>query len=111
MSTENVKKNIRELGFEDRKKLMEDMGEKSFRAKQIYDWLHVKCADGFEEMSDLSLALRQKLSEKFDATLPRAEQIQTSKLDGTKKYLFALRDGQLIEAVKMEYHHGVSVCI
>ena len=111
MSPDNVKRDIRELGFEELKKLMEEMGEKSFRAKQIYDWLHVKCADGFDEMSDISLALRQKLSEKYDASLPRAEMIQTSKLDGTKKYLFALRDGQLIEAVKMEYHHGVSVCI
>ncbi|MCR4584901.1 MAG: 23S rRNA (adenine(2503)-C(2))-methyltransferase RlmN [Lachnospiraceae bacterium] len=111
MSSEGNKRNIRELDYAGICALMEDMGEKKFRAKQLYDWLHVRCADGFDEMSDLSKALRDKLSEYFDATLPKAEQIQESKTDGTKKYLFALKDGQLIEAVKMEYHHGVSVCI
>ena len=111
MSTDNGKRNIRELDFAQIKALTEELGEKSFRAKQIYDWLHVRCADGFDEMTDLSLKLRQQLEEKYDASLPKAVQIQESKLDGTKKYLFALKDGQLIEAVKMEYHHGVSVCI
>ncbi|MCR5118433.1 MAG: 23S rRNA (adenine(2503)-C(2))-methyltransferase RlmN [Lachnospiraceae bacterium] len=111
MSTKDSRRNIRELDYEGIKALVESLGEKSFRAKQLYDWLHVKCADGFGEMTDLSLSLRQKLEAAYDASLPEAVKIQESKLDGTKKYLFALKDGQLIEAVKMEYHHGVSVCI
>ena len=102
---------IKSLSFEELNKVMQDLGEKSFRAKQIYEWLHVKLAASFDEMSNLSIALREKLKEKCFLTALKPVEILTSKLDGTKKYLFELQDGNIIESVLMRYHHGNSVCI
>lgn len=87
------------------------LGEKPFRAKQIYQWLHVKLVSDFDEMTNLSVALRGKLADNFLLTtlVPIEEHI--SQIDGTRKYLFALGDGNMIESVWMEYQHGNSVCI
>lgn len=87
------------------------IGEKPFRAKQIYTWLHQKHASSFDEMTDLSKSLRSRLEQTCQLTVLKPAQIQTSKLDGTKKYLFALADGNMIESVLMKYKHGNSVCI
>lgn len=87
------------------------MGLPGFRAKQIYEWLHKKQAESFDEMSNVSKELRIKLSERFKLTVLTAEEIQVSQLDGTRKYLFQLEDGNIIESVLMKYHHGNSVCI
>ncbi|MBQ2981963.1 MAG: 23S rRNA (adenine(2503)-C(2))-methyltransferase RlmN [Lachnospiraceae bacterium] len=102
---------IKSLDFEELNNLVLELGEKSFRAKQIYEWLHVKLVRSFEEMSNLSKALRDKLEEKCYLTALKPVEILTSKVDGTKKYLFELQDGNIIESVLMRYHHGNSVCI
>jgi 23S rRNA (adenine2503-C2)-methyltransferase len=85
--------------------------EKKFRTKQIYSWLHQKRVQSFDEMSDISLDLRKKLSESF--TIPKIEAVKelVSAQDRTRKYLFALPDGECIETVLMEYRHAHSLCI
>ena len=90
---------------------MEKLGEKPFRAKQLYRWLHVDLAESFEEMTNLSKNLRQKLLEEGTLTTLKTEEVQISAEDGTRKYLFRLPDGEFVESVLMKYHHGNSVCI
>ncbi len=90
---------------------IKDLGEPAFRAKQIYEWLHVKLAESFSEMSNLPLRLREKLQEKACIEVLREELCRISKLDDTRKYLFALKDGNIIESVSMSYKHGQSVCV
>ena len=87
------------------------MGEKAFRAGQLYQWMHVKLARSFDEMTNLSKAFREKLKEEYTYTALQAVQVQESKLDGTKKCLFELEDGNVVESVWMQYKHGNSVCI
>ena len=87
------------------------MGEKKFRATQIYQWLHVHMADSFDEMTNLSAALRQKLKDQCSLVTLKPVKVLTSQIDGTKKFLFELPDGNIIESVWMQYHHGNSVCI
>ena len=91
--------------------LMEEMGEKAFRAKQIYQWIHEKLAAGYEDMSNLSKDLREKLQTEEDFVKLNIVQVQESAIDGTRKYLFELPDGNVVESVWMKYHHGNSVCI
>ncbi len=86
------------------------MGESAFRGKQIFSWLH-KGATSFDEMQNLSKALREKLKERFFITAPKVARKQCSALDGTIKYLWELDDGNCIETVLMSYHHGNTVCI
>lgn len=90
---------------------MEKLGDKKFRAKQIYSWIHEKLADDFDEMTNLSKELRGKLKKDYELTSLSLLKVQTSKLDGTSKFLFRLSDGNVIESVLMKYHHGNSVCI
>lgn len=87
------------------------MGEPKFRASQIFDWLHVKKVKSFEEMTNLSKNLIAKLDEGFFITTLEIERKLVSKLDGTVKYLFKLPDGEFVESVLMEYHHGRSICV
>ena len=93
------------------KKTVEGLSEKPFRAKQIYEWLHKKQAESFQEMTNLSVSLREKLERNCQIMSLKVLEVQTSKLDGTQKYLFALPDGNVVESVLMKYHHGNSVCI
>ncbi len=93
------------------KKTVEGLSEKPFRAKQIYEWLHKKQAESFQEMTNLSVSLREKLERNCQILSLKVLEVQTSKLDGTQKYLFALPDGNVVESVLMKYHHGNSVCI
>ena len=102
---------IRSMTLEELKEAMTTLGEKPFRAKQIYEWLHVRLVDDFDEMTNLSRALREKLQENYALWPLQALRGQTSKIDGTKKFLFALSDRQVVESVWMQYHHGDSVCI
>ncbi len=90
---------------------MDRRGEKSFRAKQIYQWIHAKLAEDFDEMTNLPRELRERLKEEYDYTVLRPLRVQESKLDGTKKFLFALPDQNVVESVWMRYKHGNSVCI
>ena len=105
------KKDIVSLSFEELKKEMELIGEKAFRAKQIYEWLHVKLVDSFDEMTNLSKALRDKLGGQYRIPKVKMVERQESKIDGTNKFLFQLEDGHVIESVLMRYKHGNSVCI
>ena len=102
---------IKSLSLAQLKNIVTEMGEKAFRAKQIYEWLHQKQAESFDEMSNLSTALREKLKERCVLTTLKMLEVQTSKIDGTQKYLFALPDGNVVESVLMKYKHGNSVCI
>jgi len=106
-----MKKDIRAYEYEELKKEMEHLGEKPFRAKQVYEWLHVKLADRFDEMTNLSVKLREKLAEEYDIFPVEMAERQQSKLDGTNKFLFRLHDGNMVESVLMRYKHGNSVCI
>lgn len=98
--------NLKELKIE-----MEKIGEKAFRAKQIYDWMHVKLVSDISEMNNLSKGLREKLQEQYSFSTLQLVREQVSKTDGTRKYLFQLPDGHIIESVLMKYKHGNSVCI
>lgn len=106
-----MKTDIKSLNLKELTVFIESLGEKAFRAKQIYQWLHIKQISSFDEMTNISKTLIQKLKENaYPVTLSKAD-LQESKLDGTRKYLFALEDGNVIESVLMRYKHGNSVCI
>ena len=101
---------IKSLTLEEITDLLRSWGEPAFRGKQVFVWLH-KGITSFEEMSNISKSLRQKLQENCRLTVPAVERKQVSRLDGTVKYLWRLGDGNCIETVLMQYHHGNTVCI
>lgn len=107
----NGLKDIRSMSFPELAAEIEEMGEKPFRAKQVYEWLHVKLAESFDEMTNLSRKLRARLSGEYRIPQMKAVSVLESRDNDTKKYLFALEDGNVIESVWMRYHHGNSVCI
>lgn len=86
------------------------LGEPKFRAKQVFAWLH-RGAVSFEAMTNLSRPLRETLDSLYFITAPTVARKQISRLDGTIKYLWRLRDGNCVESVVMQYHHGNTVCI
>ncbi len=90
---------------------MTQLGEKKFRATQIYEWMHVRHVTSIDEMTNLSKKLREQLKEQCTFTVLKPLEVQISKQDGTRKYLFGLDDGNMIESVLMRYKHGNSVCI
>lgn len=102
---------IKSLSLEELTEELAGLGEKSFRARQLYDWMHVKLARGFDEMTNLSRDFREKCKELYGFTALQKVQVQESKLDGTRKFLFGLGDGNVVESVWMKYKHGNSVCI
>lgn len=105
------KREIKSLTIEELTEEMKAQGYPAFRAKQIYQWLHERLADSFEEMTVLSKDMRKELAERYRIARLRPVQVLVSKVDGTRKYLFALEDGNIIESVWMRYKHGNSVCI
>lgn len=101
---------IKSLTIEECAELLGSWGEKKFRAAQIFTWLHARRINNFDEMTDLSKSLRERLKQECEiVTLKEVERL--SSVDGTCKFLFELADGQVIESVLMKYHHGNSVCI
>lgn len=90
---------------------MKEMDEPSFRAKQVYEWIHKKMVTSFDDMTNLPLKLRERLKEECQFTVLKEITVRVSKIDGTRKYLFALPDGNIIETVLMQYKHGNSICI
>lgn len=107
-----MKVDIRSMNMEALNQFVVDtLGEKPFRTKQIYQWLHEKMVSDFEEMTNLSGALRQKLEANAYIGQVKAVRCLISQIDGTRKYLFSLDDGNIIESVLMKYKHGNSVCI
>ena len=105
------KKDICSYNYDELKEEMLAIGEKAFRSKQIYEWLHVKLADDFDEMTNLSKGLREKLKENYEIRKVKMIDHQISKVDPTEKFLFELEDGNMVESVLMKYKHGNSVCI
>ena len=103
-------KNIKDYNLEELKKEMIELGEKPFRAEQIFKWVHQEKVKTFEEMTNLSLELRKKLEENYTMCNYKILKKQESK-DGTIKYLFDVLDGNAIETVLMRYHHGNSICV
>lgn len=104
-------KDIKSFDLEELKKEIKVSGEKEFRATQLYDWMHKKLAGSYEEMTNLPGAFRERLGQEYSFTTLHMVREQVSKQDDTRKYLFQLADGNLVETVLMKYHHGNSVCI
>lgn len=94
-------RDLKSLPLDLLKEKMTELSEKPFRAKQLYDWMHVKLAGDYDEMTNLSAAFRNRLKEEYPLTTLRVVREQTSAIDGTKKFLFALPDGNLVESVWM----------
>ncbi len=111
METTEEKKDIKSMTAEELAAEIANLGEKPFRAAQIYDWMHGKQARSFAEMTNLSKEFRRVLEEHFSYTSLTPVDMQESKIDGTKKFLFGLADGNVVESVWMKYKHGNSVCI
>ncbi len=105
------KKDIKSFTLCQLKDEMESMGEKPFRAKQLYEWMHNKLAVSYEEMTNIPKTLSDKCMERYSYTALEILQVQESRIDGTRKYLFGLADGNTVESVWMRYKHGNSVCI
>jgi 23S rRNA (adenine2503-C2)-methyltransferase len=105
------KKDIGHYNLAELKKEIEYLGEKSFRAKQIYEWLHIKLVFSFEEMTNLSKTLQKKLAENYHITALNLVTRLISEKDLTEKFLFELEDDNIIESVWMKYDYGNSVCI
>ena len=101
---------IRSMTQQEITELLRSLGEPAFRGRQLFSWLQ-KGAESFDEMTNLSKPLREKLRETCLLTPPVVARKQTSKLDGTVKYLWELADGNCVESVLMQYHHGNTVCI
>lgn len=110
MTAASSKIEIKSLSIDELKGQLVEMGEKPFRAKQIFKWLH-QPVRSFEEMTDLSKELRAKLAGRYLLTVPRAVREQVSRVDGTHKYLWQLHDGDCVESVLMRYEHGNTVCV
>ena len=103
-------KNIKDYNLEELKEELVAIGEKKYRAEQIFKWIYVDKVKEFDEMTNLSLELREKLKENYTMCNYKILRKQESS-DGTKKYLFDVLDGNAIETVLMEYHHGKTVCV
>lgn len=105
------KVDLKSMNLAEMTEFIVSIGEKPFRAKQVYQWIHEKQADSFDEMTNISKKMRESLADAGYLTTLKKEEVQISKLDGTRKYLFQLEDGNVIESVLMRYKHGNSVCI
>ena len=103
-------KNIKDYNIESLKVELKNLGEKPFRAEQIFKWLYQDKVTSFDEMLNLSIELREKLKQNYTICNYEILRKQESK-DGTIKYLFDVLDGNAIETVLMSYHHGYSVCV
>ncbi|MBU3189203.1 23S rRNA (adenine(2503)-C(2))-methyltransferase RlmN [Clostridium bowmanii] len=102
--------NILDLNLVELKQWMKSNGESEFRAKQVSDWIY-KDIWKFENMNNIPQTVKEKLQDNFYIGVPELISEHTSKLNDTRKYLFALNDGNLIECVVMKYKHGNSICI
>ena len=102
---------IKSMTLEELKTEIADMGEKAFKAGQIYSWLHKHGAESFDEMTNISKDLRANLQKKYDIYNCTIEKKLVSVYDNTVKYLFRLGDGELIESVVMKYKYGYTICV
>ena len=103
-------KNIKDFDLQDLEDEFIKMGEKKFRALQVFQWLYVEKVKSFDEMTNLSIDLREKLKQNYEiCNFNIIRKLESS--DGTKKYLFDILDGNAIETVLMQYHHGKTICV
>jgi 23S rRNA (adenine2503-C2)-methyltransferase len=102
---------IKSLSLDEVKEFLVQAGDKPFRGKQIYEWLHVKLVSDFEEMTNIPKSLQEKLKEDSEITNLTVLDKLESETGETSKFLFRLWDGRVLESVLMKYHHGNSVCI
>ena len=105
------KRDLRSFTLEKLTEEMKSLGEKPFRAKQIYGWLHQKQVTSFDEMTNISKDLRKKLEENYTLKTLKIVEKLVSKEDNTSKYLFDIGDNIVIESVLMKYSYGNAVCI
>ena len=105
------KKDLKSLSYQEMLDEMAAMGEKPFRGKQIYQWLHEKLVSTPDEMGNIPAKLKDRLKEAYTCSNLQMIDVFTSGIDGTQKYLFRLQDGNVIESVLMKYKHGNSVCV
>ncbi len=103
-------KNIKDYNIEQLKNELINLGEKPYRAEQIFSWIYKENVTSFDEMTNLSIELRDKLKKEFTLCIYKILKKQESN-DGTKKYLFDILDGNAIETVLMSYHHGYTICV
>lgn len=106
-----AKNDLKSMSLEELQLFLSDMKEPKFRGKQVFEWIHKKQVSSFDEMTNLSKSLREKLQQ--NAVLGGVEMVRrlVSQVDGTRKYLFALENDSVIESVLMKYEHGNTVCI
>ena len=105
------KRDILSMSAEELAAALKEMNEPAFRAKQIYSWLHSTCVISFEEMTNISKTLRQKLDDNFVIFGVSIEKKLVSEYDDTQKYLFRLHDGEFVESVLMKYKYGYTLCV
>ena len=103
-------KNIKDFNIEELKQELVNLGEKPFRAEQIFKWIFEENVTSFDEMTNISLELREKLKKEYTLCVFNIIKKQVAS-DGTIKYLFDVLDGNAIETVLMKYHHGYSICV
>lgn len=103
-------KNIKDYNLEQLKDELESLGEKKYRAEQIFKWIYVDKVNSFDEMTNLSISLREKLKNNYSINNLKVIKRQVSS-DGTQKFLFDILDGNAIESVLMKYHHGNTICV
>ena len=103
-------KNIKDYNIDQLKEELINLGEKAFRAEQIFKWIHQANITSFGEMTNISQELQKKLQENYTLGTHKIAKKQVAS-DGTKKYLFELEDENNIETVLMEYKHGLSICV
>ncbi len=106
-----MKKDIKSMTLEELKNEILQLGEKGFKAQQIYMWLHRHFVCSFDEMTNISKDLREKLKNNYDILDCSIEKKLVSVYDDTVKYLFRLNDGELIETVVMKYKYGYTICV
>ena len=105
-----MRENIKDYNLEELKEKFIEIGEKKYRAEQTFKWLYKENVTSFNDMTNLSIELRNKLDELFYIPIFHIIKKQESK-DGTKKYLFDVGDGNAIETVLMKYKYGYSICV
>ncbi len=106
-----MKTDIKSLTFKQLNTAIGGLSQPSFRAKQIYKWLHESGCESFEEMTNIGKDLRKRLTDIYYISKCETEQKYVSVLDGTVKYLFKLCDGEYIESVIMKYKYGYTICV
>ena len=108
---EDGKPDLKSMTLPELEQAMKAMSFPAFRARQLYQWMHVKLAPDYGAMTNIPSAMKEKLEETFAYTRVRMIDRQISKLDGTQKFLFAMPDNSLVESVFMKYKFGNSICI